>query len=160
MSSYQRFRSGQIMLQKFRVDSPSVIEPGDLLFLDETVVRPAHEFPWQTDLATTQQSFAAAFVGIAHEQSAAGDETPISVDVSSISVYEFDVPAQTFEFGGLLGPDAVGTLLQDQQLHAVGLPGQAIARTVQYTDALMSRVRVSFASAFTTGSANVNAAIG
>ncbi len=154
------FRSGQVALQKFRVETTSVVEPGDLIFLDETVIRPASETPWNVDLATTQQDFANTFLGIAHEQSANGESDPLSVDVSATSVYEFDVTSSTFEFGNALGPEGGTSVLLDQQLAFVGTAAQAIARAMEYTDQMVTRLRVSFASAYATSSVNTNATVG
>jgi hypothetical protein len=155
-----RFRSGQVQLVKCRVDSGTVIEAGDMVWLDTDDVKPASAFAWTTNLATSQGNFAAKFIGIAHQQSANGDTTPISVDISPLSVYEMDVPATTYEVGGLLGPDESSSTLMDQQLETVGSGAAAIARAVEYKATASSTLRVSFASAFSTASANVNAGIG
>lgn len=99
MGNQLRYRSGQVQLIKVRVDSGTVIEAGDLVFLDEDDVKPASAFSWDTNLATTQASFAALFLGVAHQCSGNGDTEPISVDVSPHAVYEFDVAATTYEVG-------------------------------------------------------------
>ncbi len=154
------FRSGQLILQKFRVESTTVIAPGDMVYLDETHIRPASELPWQTDLATTQQNFANVFVGIAHEGSANGEDSPISIDVSSTSVYEFDVASSTYDNGNPLGPDGASSKLLNQQLAYADSTSQAVARAVEFVDQMTSRLRVTFASAYSTSSSNGNAAIG
>ena len=73
MSNQLRFRSGQVFLHRLRVDSGTTIEAGDLVFLDTDDVKPASDFPFTTDLVTTQGNFAAAFLGVAHQQSADGE---------------------------------------------------------------------------------------
>lgn len=160
MANRLRFRSGQVQLVKVRVDSGTVIEAGDLVYLDVDDVKPASDYPWDTNLVTTQASFAAVFLGVAHQPSAAGDTESVSVDVSPLSVYEFDIQSATYELGDLLGPDENASALMSQQLEAVGASGDAIARAVQYKATSSSMLRISFASAFHAGSANVNAAIG
>ena len=160
MPNHLLFRSGQVALQKLRVDFDTVIAMGDMVYLDGTVVRPASELTWNTNLATTQQDFANVFLGIAHEPSADGETDPISVDVSAVSVYEFTVTASTFDNGALLGPDEGSSDLLNQQLALVGSAAQAVARAVEFADVMVTRLRVTFASAFTTSSANANAAIG
>lgn len=155
-----RFRSGQVHLVKCRVDAATVIEAGDLVWLDTDDVKPASAFAWTTNLVTTQGNFAAKFLGIAHQQSPAGDDAPISVDVSPLSVYEMDVNAATYEVGGLLGPDDASSLLLDQQLETVASAANAIARSVEYRAQTSGTLRVMFASAYTAASANVNAQIG
>ena len=154
-----RFRSGQVHLRKVRVDAATVIEAGDLVWLDTDDAKPASAFAWTTNLATTQGNFAAKFLGVAHQPSAAGESEPISVDVSADSVYEFDVNSAAYEFGQSLGPDESSNSLMNQQLEsAVGT--SSIARAAEYTPAAATTLRVSFASAYAASSANVNAHVG
>lgn len=160
MSNQLRFRSGQVFLHKLRVDSGTVIEAGDMVFLDTDDVKPASDFTFTTDLATTQGNFAASFLGIAHQQSADGDTDDLSIDLSPHAVYEFDVNSATYEAGDLLGPDEQSSALMDQQLEAVASSDLAIARAAEYKASASSLLRVTFASAFHVGSANVNAQIG
>jgi|GEM_PF-911824 len=154
-----RFRSGQVHLRKVRVDAGTVIEAGDLIWLDTDDAKPARLFPWMSNLTTTQENFAAQFLGVAHQPSSAGETSPISVDVSPDSVYEFDVAAATYELGTLLGPDDAASQLLSKQLESASLPG-AIARAVEFSTGSVSTLRVSFASAFHTSSANVHARLG
>ena len=160
MANRLRFRSGAVELHRLRVDSATVIEAGDMVYLDTDDVKPASSFTWDTDLPTTQAAFAAVFLGIAHQQSASGETDPISVDLSPNSVYEFNVNAATYEVGDVLGPDENSAALMDQQLEAVGSGSIGIARSAEYKAASSSMLRVQFASAFHPGSANVNAVIG
>ncbi|QDU41040.1 hypothetical protein Mal4_54050 [Maioricimonas rarisocia] len=154
-----RFRSGQVQLRKVRVDADTVIEAGDLVWLDGDDARPAKDFPWDTDLATTQAGFAEKFLGVAHQQSRSGDADPISVDVSPHSVYEFGVSPASFEIGQPLGPDENTGSLMNQQLEAAAA-SSAIARSAEYTAGSVGTLRVTFASAYAAGSANANAVLG
>lgn len=160
MSNKLRFRSGQVELHKVRVDSSTVIEAGDLVWLDTNDAKPAADFTWTTDLATTQGNFAAVFLGVAHQSSAEGETDDISVDLSPLSVYEFDVDSTTYEVGGLLGPDNLSTALTNQRLTTVGSGALAIGRAAEYKSAASALLRVQFASAFHPASANVNANLG
>ncbi len=160
MTNKLRFRSGQVELHKVRVDSGTVIEAGDLVWLDTNDVKPASAFTWTTDLATTQGNFAAVFLGVAHQSSAAGETDDISVDLSPFSVYEFDVDSATYEIGSLLGPDNVSTALTSQRLTTASTGAAAIARASEYKSVASTTLRVQFASAFHPASANVNANIG
>lgn len=155
-----RFRSGQVQLQRLRVAAETVIEAGDLVWLDENEVKPTADFPWDSDLATTQAAFAAAFLGVAHQPSPAGDARDISVDVSPFAVYEFDVEPASYEVGDALGPDVASESLMNQQLAAVESGTCAIARAVEYRAGTSTTLRVSFASAFHPASANANASVG
>ena len=160
MANKLKFRSGQVQLHKVRVDSNTVIEAGDLVYLDGDDAKPASSFTWSSDLATTQSNFAAKFLGVAHQSSAAGETKDISVDLSPYAVYEFDVAAGTYEVGDDLAPDESSSHLMSQQLEAVASGTLAIARAAEYKSASSTQLRVTFASAFSTASANVNAAIG
>ena len=160
MANRLRYRHGQVDLVKARVDSGTVIEAGDLVFLDTDDVKPASSFTWDTDLATTQGNFAASFLGVAHKQSADGDTDPITVDISPHAVYEFDANSATYEVGDILGCDENSSTLMDQQLEAVGSAALGIARAAEYKAAAASKLRVRFASAYHPASANANAAIG
>jgi len=154
-----RFRSGQVHLRKVRVDADTVIEAGDLVWLDTDDAKPASAFTWSTNLATTQGNFAAKFLGVAHQPSAAGETVPISVDVSPDSVYEFNVASAAYELGALLGPDESSSKLMNKQLEGCAAAA-AIARASEYTPAAATTLRVTFASAFHTSSTNTNAVIG
>ena len=160
MANHLRFRSGPVQLIKASVEAASLIEPGDLVYLDGSNARPASEFTWDTNLATTQAAFADVFLGVAHERSADGDTDAVSVDISPHSVYEFDLDAASYTLGDLLGPDEASSSLMTQQLEAVATAAAAIARLVELTSGTVSTARVTFASAFSTGSANANAQIG
>lgn len=159
MSNQLRFRRGHVQLHQLRVDSGTIIEAGDLVYLDTDDIKPASDFTWDTDLATTQGTFAAVFLGVAQHQSADGDTDDVSVDVSPTSVYEFDVNSATYEVSDALGPDENSSALMNQQLEAAST-GNSIARAAEYKASASSTLRVTFASAFGTNAANTNAAIG
>lgn len=148
MANRVRFRSGQVELRKVRVDAASVIEAGDLVWLDTDDAKPASAFDWTTNLATTQANFKAVFLGVAHQPSAAGETEPISVDVSPLSIYEFDVASGAYEVGGLLGPDEASSTLMTQQLETVAAATSAIARSVEYRSSGSTKLRVQLLSAY------------
>lgn len=160
MSHALRFRSGQVELHRLRVDSATILEPGDLVYLDGDDIKPASQFPFVTDLATTRGQFAAVFLGVCHEYSAAGETHDVSVDLSPLAVYEYEVQSATFEVGSLLAPASSGDSLQPRRLAKVTNPAHAIARAAEYKATAAQHLRVQFASAFHPGSANVNAALG
>lgn len=161
MANKLRFRSGQVELHRYRVDPTTQIEAGDLVYRDGHVVRPAHDFPWQGDLATTQAAFAAAFVGVAHTAKAVGQSQDVSVDQSPLAIYEFDVVSGAFDVGDGLAPaPAAGNHLQSQQLTAIASGGHAIARAGEYKSLPSLTLHVQFASAFHPASANASARLG
>lgn len=160
MDNRLRYRTGQTHLRKFAVDSATVIDAGDMVWLDADDVKPAPAFVWTTNLATTQAAFAAKFAGIAHEASAAGETAEISVDVSPDSVYEMLAASATYEVGDPVGPDeSPATTLADQTVEGA-VSTSAIGRVVERADTAVTKVLCTFASAYHTGSSNVNADVG
>lgn len=154
------FRSGLVQLVRCAVDSATVIESGDLVYLDSGKVKPAASFPWTTDAATTRANFAAQFLGIAYTGSADGETDDVSIDISPLSVYESASTAGSYEVGDQLGPTETLNALSSRSLDAVATAGEAIARAVETTPSSSPTVRCCFASAYNAGSANVNAAVG
>ncbi|OAI53933.1 hypothetical protein AYO47_03870 [Planctomyces sp. SCGC AG-212-M04] len=123
-------------------------------------VKPASAFTWDTDgLTDTQAAFAAAFYGIAMEDSDSGETARILVDISPESVYEFDVPSATYNLDTTLGPDkASGNALLDQTLETATAVNSIARSRENKTSA--TRLKVSFAPAHSTRSSNVNANLG
>lgn len=160
MAQQSFYRFGQTELVKQRVDSATVIERGDMLYLDTDDVKPASSYTWDTNLATTQGTFAEKFIGIAAESSENGDTDPISVDISPLSVYEFVVASATFELSDELGPDENSSALHKQTLEKTGSDVYGIARAYEYKSSAATLLKVKFASAYNPASANINALIG
>lgn len=102
-----RHRFGPQFLVHVAVDSATEIAAGDALFLDTDDAKPAADFTWDTDLATTQAAFVNKFLGIAQADHPAnsGAVTNFPVDISPMSVYEMTCASQTHELGDTLGPD-------------------------------------------------------
>lgn len=148
-------------LRLYAVASATVIVKGDMLYWDSSnhVVKPAADFTWDTDLATTQAAFAVVFVGIANESSASGETDPISVDISSEAIYEFDCASTTFYPGGGVGPakDTGNALLSQKVASAVAAASVGMA-SVEAPYGAATRVRCRFSSAHLP--LNVNANVG
>lgn len=143
MASKQLYRvSGAT--SKMPVDSATVIESGDMLFNDTDDAKPADQFTYvAADLPATQANFAAKFLGVSSEASAAGDTRDVTF--RQCGVFEFECASATFEKGDLVGPDdnAAPDALLNQQVIAIGLNGYgAIGRVhVRYGTAT-TRVKV------------------
>lgn len=156
MRGQLRLRAGQCVLVRARVAAETVIECGDLVYLDTTadanvaLARPASDFPWQGSLAQTQAAFAAVFLGVAHTESKAGDTGDVSVDTSCSATYELDCQPGECELGRQF---AVAGDIVEQRLSAncvVQLPGAlsrqrhqgCIAIATEYTSYDAKAVRV------------------
>lgn len=104
------------------VDTGTVIEVGDFLYLDTNDVKNAASLTYITsptsaalDLAATQAEFAAKAYGIAVGASATGQTADIAV--SQAGIYQYPCASSTWELGDLVGLDDDATpLLTDQQV--------------------------------------------
>jgi len=85
-ANFSRHLNGEQQFVEVAVATATVIYIGDMVYLDTSnnVVKPASDYTWNTDLATTQASFAAFFLGIAGDQSAVGDTDKVKVDISPL----------------------------------------------------------------------------
>lgn len=156
------YRSGQRKLVKFAVASATVIARNDICALQSTDddIIGAGDAVWDTDLATTQATFANRFAGIAYEDSANLKTDDVSVDISSDAIYEFTCNSAAYEMGDSLGPDkAGGDALLDQTLEAA-VASSSICRAQRNEDSAVTLLKVTFASAFNPSANNVNAVVG
>lgn len=132
--------------------SATVISAGDLIYLDagaSNVPKPAGDFTWDTDLATTQESFIDAFLGVALDTAIAG-QTP-RIRVGTRGVYEFDCASASFAVGAYVGPaKQSGNLLEPQKVAAVATADLAIGRVVEATSSA-TKVKVRIFSALMEG---------
>lgn len=160
MANTYTYRHSGRTLQKFAVDSATVIEIGDAVWLDTDDVKPASDFAAGVDLATTQANFAAKFLGIAAESSAAGQTDDINVDTSSESVYEVACTSGTYEVGDPLAPaQGTGFTIVDQTW-ADAVSTSAVARCYKRVPVAATAVEITVAPAYVTNSSNVNANVG
>jgi hypothetical protein len=158
MANVHAYRHGNQLFVRPAVDSATVIDRGDFIYLDTDDGKPASSYTWSSSDAATQTAFANVFIGIADEASASGDTNPINVDISATSVYEFTCVATTWEIGATFAVDGNGSdALLDQTLEKVGTVTQGIAKAVNRATASTAKVQVTFASAYHTGSSNSNA---
>jgi hypothetical protein len=114
------------------VDSATVIEIGDLVYLETDDARPASAIAYTT-LAGTQESFHDKLLGVSMQRSRAGETA--EVRVATEGVFEFDAATATFELGERVGIDdnPSGTALEDQKVIAVvaGSPQLAIGKVAK-----------------------------
>lgn len=153
-------RHGQQSLRSYPVASATVIAIGDLVWSNSGEVKPAADFTWDTNIATTQASYAALHVGVARTPSASGETTNVQVDVSPMAVYEFDQASAAIDIGTPVGPaKASGNALENQKVVAA-TGTSCIGRAAADYQSATTRVRITLASAFDTASSNVNANVG
>jgi hypothetical protein len=127
-----RYRTGDVKPRMVSVASATVIEKGDLLYLD-TTAKPAADVTWDTNIATTQEEFHDAFLGVAMAASADGETDPIPV--ATQGEFEFDCAAAQFAAGALVGTaKQSGNALESQKVVSVATANLAVGRvTKQYT---------------------------
>jgi hypothetical protein len=113
-----RWRYGETNPVVLPVASATVIEIGDLVYLD-TTAKPAGGLAYGASLAATQEAFHDAFAGVAMQQSRAGDTQ--SIRVATTGVFEFACASATLEVGARIGVDdnVAGDALVNQQVIAV-----------------------------------------
>jgi hypothetical protein len=151
MSDKMRWRYGDTNPVVAAVDSDSVIEIGDLVWLDTDDAKRASA---RADLGSepaNQEAFAEKFLGVAMQRSRSGDTAPIRV--ATTGVFELDCPSGTFELGELVGADenAGGTALLDQQVAKVTNSRYAIGRVAKRQPTAGTSVLVDVRSTVMTG---------
>jgi len=146
MANTMRWRYGDTNPVMIPVDSATVIEIGDLVYMETDDVRPASEQADGGSETANQQTFHGKFAGVAMQSSPAGLAVPIRVATSG--VFDFDCGTATFEVGDLVAPDenAGGTGLENQTVVGVAAEGQAIGRCAKRVNPAGSRVLVDIVS--------------
>lgn len=132
---------------KAPVASATVIESGDLLYLDTgNDVRPASSQADNVGEEDNQSEFARNFAGVALHASASGDTDDVMVETALDKEYSFTVPSGTYRLGALLGASEAssGTALEDQQLEAVTSQDAAIAVVTDDSSSARTSVKCRF----------------
>lgn len=156
MSDVMRWRYGETNPIVLPVDSATVIEIGDLVYLDTDDAKPAAAQADQGSEAANQASFHNKFAGVAMQRSRAGDVDPIRV--ATTGVFEFVAQSTTREVGALLGVDeqASGTALENQKLDGVAGAQLAIGRCAKRVNPADTRVLVDIVSTVMYGGPQAN----
>jgi hypothetical protein len=146
-----RWRYGDTQPVVIPVDSATVIEVGDLVYLETDDARPAGQ---QTDAgseAGNQEAFHDKFAGVALQRSRSGDTAPIRV--ATRGVFEFDCASATFEVGALIGSceNSGGNALLSQQVKGVATANLAVGRCVQRVNPATTRVLLEIVSTVVHG---------
>src|SRR5262245_48713509 len=146
-----RWRYGDTCPVMLPVDSATVIEIGDLVYLEVDDARPASAQADQLTEAANQELFHDKFAGIAMQQSRSGDTQPIRV--ATAGVFEFDCLSGTYEVGKLIGVDeaASGTALEDQLVTPVATSNLAVGRCAKRISPASTRVLIDIVSTVQRG---------
>lgn len=151
MANTMRWRYGATNPVILAVDSATVIEIGDLVYLETDDARPAVQQLDQGTESLNQQTLHAGFAGVAMQQSAAGDTEPIRV--ATTGVFDFACDAATFEVGDLIGPceNAAGDGLENQKVKGVAGLAVSIGRCAARSPNSTTRVLVDVVSSVMRG---------
>jgi hypothetical protein len=146
-----RWRYGDTCPVMLPVDSATVIEIGDLVYLDTDDAKPASVQADQGTEAANQELFHDKFAGVAMQASASGDTQPVRV--ATAGVFEFDCVSAAFEVGEPIGADenAGGTALEDQTVAEVATLNLAIGRCAKRVSPAATRVLVDVVSTVLKG---------
>lgn len=151
MANTMRWRYGDTCPVMLPVDSATVIEIGDLVYLDTDDAKPASAQADQGTKSANQELFHDKFAGVAMQASRSGDTQPIRV--ATAGVFEFDCVSSTFEVGKLVGVDenVAGTLLEDQVSIGVATSNLAVGRCAKRVNPAATRVLVDVVSTMQRG---------
>jgi hypothetical protein len=133
------------------VDSATVIEIGDLLWLDIDDAKPASVQVDQGSESANQQLFHDVFAGVAMQASAAGETQPVRV--ATTGVFEFDCLSAALEVGDLMSSDenGGGTALLNQTVVKVSNANAAVGRCAKRVSPAGTRVLVDIVSSVAKG---------
>lgn len=151
MADHMRWRYGETNPIMMPVANATVIEIGDLVYLDGATVKPATSQSDQGTLAANQELFHDNFLGVAMQHSPADSATPIRV--ATTGVFEFGCLSATFEIGDLIGSteDPIGADLEAQNVIQVGAENLAIGRCVKRSATATTSVLVDIVSTVVRG---------
>lgn len=151
MADVMRWRYGDTNPVVLNVDSTTVIEIGDLVYLATDDVRPASAQADGGTEAANQEALHDAFAGVAMQRSRSGDTAPIRV--ATTGVFEMACPSDTYEVGDLLGASEVasGTELEDQKVEKVATANLALGRCAKRVNPAGTKVLVDLVSTVSHG---------
>lgn len=151
MANTMRWRYGDTSPVMLPVDATTVIEIGDLVYLETDDARPASSQADQLTEAANQELFHDKFAGVAMQASRNGDTQPIRA--ATAGVFEFDCLSATFEVGKLIGADenAAGVALEKQVVAPVATANLAVGRCASRVSPAATRVLVDIVSTVQRG---------
>lgn len=151
MANTMRWRYGETNPVMAPVDSATVIEIGDLVYLDGAAAKPASDQADQGAELANQTLFQDAFLGVAMQASSSGDTDAIRV--STTGVFEFECDTTTHEVGDLIGAGetTAGDGLASQRVAVAPNAAAAIGRSVARVNPAADRLLVDLISSVMRG---------
>ena len=151
MANTMRWRYGDTCPVMLPVDSATVIEIGDMVYLDTDDAKPASSQSDQGTEGSNQQLLHDLFAGVAMQASRSGDTQPIRV--ATTGVFEFDCLSTTLKVGDLIGSDenVAGTALLNQTVAKVATANAAVGRCAKRLNPAGTRVLVDVVSSVLKG---------
>ena len=149
MSNKMRWRYGDTNPVVVSVDASTIIEIGDLLWLDANYAKPDALNTNGLGLSDRQTDFASKFLGVAMQQSRDGDVSDIRV--ATTGIFELDCDADTFELGDLIVCGGIGTDLLSQKTTATSDLNQSIARAAKQQTSNTTSILAAVESTIMTG---------
>src|ERR1700759_2021673 len=146
MANTMRWRYGDNYPVVRPVDSATVIEIGDMVYLDTDDAKPASAQTDQGTKLSNQQLLHDIFAGVRMQASRSGDTQPIRV--ATTGVFEFDCVSTTLEVGDLMGADenVAGTALLTGTVIKVTAATNAIGRCAKRLNPAGTHVLVDIVS--------------
>jgi hypothetical protein len=156
--TYRQTGKGPYRTQAGVWPASTVVRPGDLIFRNGSGYdAPAATVTWDTDLATTQETFHDTFRGIASagrrsDQATAGDRG----DGMIVSTGEFEYPCAALgaavAAGAFVGPaKQTGDLLENQKVVVVATANLAIGRVSEDAATGATSLKVEIEATLLTG---------
>lgn len=151
MPNTMRWRYGETNPVMLPFLAGTVIEIGDLLYLEGGNVKPASSQTDQGTLALNQGTFHDNFIGVAMQCTTGA--TAETIRVSTTGVFEFSCLSATFGVGDLLGSteDGTGGALESQIVISVATENLALGRCVKQTASGSEQVFVDIVSTVVRG---------
>lgn len=145
MADNFRYRHGDIKSVSVPVDSATVIEVGDLVYLASGKALPASSLADAGTKAQNQEAFHDAFIGVSMSRSRNGDTEPVTV--ATAGVFEFDMGSASLALGQLVGAAGTGVDgavgVANQSIESVATANLAVGRTTEITtSATKTKVRI------------------
>lgn len=119
------------------VATDKAIQVGDLVALSSGSAISALDFTWTTNLATTQENFASAFLGVSGQLKREdialvyGNSVDNQIRVDCSGIYAGTYTGGALLVGDFVGPTSVSNVLQPQSLVKVATVALAIGRVVE-----------------------------